>query len=296
MIIRYDRKTIIIEREVNNLLRELKRLFPLHFGEHFLPLHFGENVPGKLLPRHFVNVSFFSRLLLLLNRFPGAAGAAAATRGGGGDGVVLLRRVGQQMLFEMRLLGESLGAHLALMRLFSRVNLLVTLEIGLSTKAFVALAADVGGAVGEQMLFQVAALGEGFHADGAFVRPFAGMNLLVALKIRLVAETFVARRACEGSVGAPLPFTSAAATRRFNTAAGAATTRRRRSGRRRDRRRRRDRSLFPRDNFIVDFDGRSGRRGFGGGGGGRGGEIVVVLARREDHRRGIERNVCRVRL
>ena len=84
----------------------MKRLFPLHFGEHLLPLHFGENVAGKLLPRHFVNVSLFPRLLLLLLLllFPGdaaAAAAAAATRGWSGDGIILLRRVGQQMLLEM---------------------------------------------------------------------------------------------------------------------------------------------------------------------------------------------------
>ena len=99
------------------------------------------------------------------------------------------------------------------MRLISRVNLLVALEIGLSAKAFVAFAANVGGAVGEQMLFQVAALGEGLHTNGAFVRPIAGVDLLVAQQIRLVAETFVAMCACEGSVGAPHAFTAAAAAR-----------------------------------------------------------------------------------
>ena len=122
----------------------------------------------------------------------------AAGRVGGGGCVVFLGRMGQQMLLQMRLLREEFETELTLVRPISRVNLLVTLEIGLSAKAFVALAADVGGAVGEQMLFQVAALGEGFHADGAFVRPFAGMNLLVAEEIGLAAEELVAFAAVEG--------------------------------------------------------------------------------------------------
>ena len=59
----------------------------------------------------------------------------------------------EQMLFQMRFLRKRFDAHFALMRLYSRVDLLVPLEVGLAAEAFVALAADVCGAVGEQVLF-----------------------------------------------------------------------------------------------------------------------------------------------
>ena len=230
-------------------------------------------------------------LLLLLLRWnrvlgddgAGATGAARpAAAAGGGHGVVLLRRMGEKMLFEMRLLGERLGAHLALMRLFSRVNLLVALQIGLTAETFVALGTNVGGAVGEQMLLEMTALREGFHADGAFVGPLTGVDFFVTLKIRLIAEAFVARGACERRIGGALSLRPAFSTfaRGFRAAAGAAV----RAARRRRRRGRGSRLGFRLlVSFVVD-----------GGGGGRrfrrgiGGEIVVVLPCREDHRGGIE--------
>ena len=124
------------------------------------------------------------------------------------------------MLLEMRLLGKGLGAHLALMRPFSRVDLLVPLKVGFAAEAFVAFGTNVGGAVSEQMLLQMAALREGLLAHGAFVRSIAGVNLFVALKIRLIAETFVARGASKWRILRLGSFTTPSSS---STAAAAAT-------------------------------------------------------------------------
>jgi len=274
----------------------------------FLPLHLllnNESVFPLLL---MLLLLLLLMLLLLLLRLrhrhfgDGARGlsttAAAAAAAGGSYGVILLRRMGQQVLLEMGLLGEGLGAHFALMRPLSRVNLLVALKVGFPAEAFVALGTNVGGAVGEQVLLEMAALGEGLHADGAFVRPFSRVDFLVSLKIRLIAEAFVARRASKRRIRRSLTLSSTTAasasaawrldgTTNISASAGAAAAgrgHRRRGCRRRGRGSRLGLGLLV--SFVID--------GSGGGccfGGGVGGEVVVVLPRREHHRRGIEGNV-----
>ena len=153
------------------------------------------------------------------------------------------------MLFEMRLLGKGLGAHLALMWLFSRMNLLVALKIGLTAETFVALGTNVGGAVGEQMLLEMAALREGFHADGAFVGPLPRVDFLVTLKIGLIAEAFVARGTSVRRIGRPLTLRPAfpSLTRGFG---GTAISSNGATGRRRRRRGRGSRLGF---RFLVSF-------------------------------------------
>jgi len=75
-----------------------------------------------------------------LKTFDGLVGILVAGATSGGGGVILLGRMGQQMLLQMGLLREELEAELALVRPLAQMDLLVSLQIGLSAEELVAFA------------------------------------------------------------------------------------------------------------------------------------------------------------